>query len=806
MPALPAYEYALAGTHAECGTSLDEPGPLGLAAPAAGASQGSRRSWRAVGLLLGTVALLGLAVLALSSTGQLLHARPEAAEELAYSERMSVPVPEALEQRAHGRGGPLAHLTDTVKPKKAVKAAGRHHPLTCPGYGTKCANLPYPAPYGPGEWPTSYDYSGEFPQDFVWGFGTASYQIEGAYREDGRGASIWDTFSGANTVGMPGAACSYCCKQPPCDVNPAMFDKGATGNVAADHYHLYRTDVAMMKSMGLKHYRFSIAWPRLIPTGKLKDGVNEKGKAFYNNLIDALLEAGITPYVTLYHWDLPQGLLDPPRAQGWWSRDPETGEPNGQILPDWLDYVRTCFREFGDRVKVWVTFNEPWTFLYLGSGYGKAPGIPEFSNMTIDPWIGGHNMLNAHAAAVDLYRREFQKTQGGQIGITNNCDWREPKTDDPEDIAAAERAVLFQLGWFSEPIFGKEGDYPEPMRKLYGDRLPKFTTEQKRLLKGSADFYGLNHYGTGWAAYDPAEPGADTAYAKVTEEGFPNAMSVWLYGSGWGFRKLLNWVARRYDNPPLFVTEGGWSLPADTAEEAVADQGRVMYYANYSAEMLKAIREDGVDVRGYFAWSLMDNYEWERGYQERFGATYTDFQYGRDENAPTNKDMQPTEGAQWRRRKDSSCWLEAVYKDNKLVSPVKGGTFQGCVGSFVFNGKFEDPQHPGCLRRITLDISGTAAVIIGGAPKTSTPDCKSSEKGREECHEVETPKSCDGKSDETWSVDVPMVSGGSIIADFSGRGGPARLAGFWNSETSSIDWADGSSWKAAGGAEEQEFK
>jgi len=228
----------------------------------------------------------------------------------------------------------------------------------------------------------------------------------------------------------------------------------------------------------------------------------------------------------------------------------------------------------------------------------------------------------------------------------------------------------------------------------------------------------------------------------------------------------------------------------------------VMYYANYTAEMLKAIRVGGVDVRGYFAWSLMDNYEWERGYQERFGATYTNFQYGYDERAPANNNSQPTEGTQWRQRKDSSCWLEAVYRGNKLISPKKGEAFKGCVDSTVFHGEFEDPHHPGCSRRIMLDIAGTAAVIVGDAPKTPAPECKWSEKGKKECHEVETPKSCDGKSDETWKVHVPMVSGGSIIADFSEQGGSARLAGFWNSETSSIDWADGNSWKVASEVEE----
>jgi len=560
--------------------------------------------------------------------------------------------------------------------------------------------------------------------------------------------------------------------------------------VACDHYHMYKTDIALMKSMGLKHYRFSISWPRLIPTGKLKDGVNLKAKAFYNNLIDGLLEAGITPYVTLYHWDLPQGLLDPPGLQGWWSRDNTTGKPDGQILPDWLDYVKVCFGAFGDRVKTWVTFNEAWTFLWLGSGWGSAPSIPEFSNMTIDPFIAGHNVLLAHAYAVDLYRREFQSKQGGHIGITNNQDWREPKTTDVQDLAATERVVLFQLGWMSDPIFGESGDYPAEMRALYGSRLPEFTAEQKALLKGSADFFGLNHYGTGWAAYDPNDTGVAMTYAKITEEGFCKGQSSWLYGSGWGFRKLLNWVARRYNNPPLYVTESGWSMAAHGTEDAVSDHQRVMYYANYTEELWKAIHEDKLNIRGYFAWSLMDNFEWSGGYGYRFGTTYTDYDFGFDENAPANNDSQPTSGSQWRRRKDSSCWLEKVWTSNSLVSPLPS-SFAGCVGSSVFDGTFKDKKD-GCPRTIKV-VTSTTAKIMGSDPKakSASEDCsKSGDSGSCEC---------DGKTDKEWELGVVRLSGGSIIIDLSDRGGASNFAGFWNDQKESIEWADGNSWQKVDG-------
>jgi len=636
------------------------------------------------------------------------------------------------------------------------------------------AVMPYPMPYENGEWPKEYTYEGTFPEDFVWGVGTASYQIEGAYREDGRGASIWDTFSGANTVGMPGGDCSYCCKEAPCTPNGAMFAKGDTGNVAVDHYHLYKSDIQLMKSMGLKNYRFSISWPRLIPTGKLADGVNPKAVEFYNNLINSLLEAGITPYVTIYHWDLPQALLDPPKTGGWWSRD-ETGQPDLQILPDFLDFADTCFKEFGDRIKHWVTFNEAWTFTYLASGYGKAPSIPEYSDMQIDPYIAGHTVLLAHGYTVKLYREKYQEHQRGKIGITNNCDWREPLTTSQEDIIAAERSVLHQLGWFSDPIFGKYGDYPPEMRALFGTRLPQFTEAEREILKGSADFFGLNHYGTAFVSYDPLNEGVDVSYSKQSHGDLPQGASVWLFGSGWGFRKMLNWVGRRYDNPPLLVTEGGWSTFDKTPEHGANDPMRALYYANYTSELLKGINEDGLNIQGYFAWSLVDNYEWERGYSERFGLTYSDFDLGHDPNAPGDRKV-PTEGKQWRRRKDSSCFLQHVWSTQSLVNPAQAK----CPSAAVFDGKFIE-ETTGCKRSLAVS-DGKLKKLEGQVPKAGT-QLKIFGGLKE---------TCDGNSTQYQSyADVDFqVSGTSIIATV----GDQLLNGFWSEEKQAILWGDGALW------------
>lgn len=528
---------------------------------------------------------------------------------------------------------------------------------------------PFPQPYN-GTYPTKYTYSGTFPTNFIWGLATAAYQVEGAYNTDGRGASIWDTFSGANTVGMVGSQCSMA----PCPVNDGMTDVGATGAVANDQYNKFKSDVALMKKMGLPAYRLSIAWPRIVPSGRISDGINEAGILYYNNLIDELIKNNIEPVVTLYHWDLPQGLLDLSKGlHGWWSTDKLSGKPNYQIVPDFVDYANICFNNFGDRVKKWITFNEAWVFTYLASGNGKAPSIPEYSDRDKWAYIAGHNVIIAHAKTVELYKTQYAQ-QNGKIGMTNNIDWREPRTHDPKDCGAAERAQLMWLGWFADPIYF--GDYPDPMKRILGTKLPSFNESEKTLLRTyKPDFFGLNHYGTGWVKNSDTA-GFMNIYGEVTQEGFPNAQSSWLYGSGWGFRKLLNWIQNRY-NPDggIIVTENGWSIKADNMKQGVVDTDRVYFYANYTSEMLKAIKEDGVDVRGYFAWSFMDNFEWEHGYTERFGLVYVDYAFGFDPNSPSNQHQQPTTNSR-RYLKDSACWFMDVWATNTLSDPAN---FSGCI-------------------------------------------------------------------------------------------------------------------------------
>ena len=452
--------------------------------------------------------------------------------------------------------------------------------------------------------------------------------------------------------------------------------------------------VALMAKLGLKNYRFSIAWPRLLPNGTLSGGINQKGVAFYHQLIDELRAHGIEPFVTLFHWDLPDALQTP-TLRGWLDR---------AIVPLFRAFAELCFREYAGKVKYWTTFNEAWTFTVLGYGTGsKAPGEP-YTDIGRYPYLAGHNVLLAHAEAVEAFRaNEDVARLGGRIGITNNCDWNEPASSAPEDISAAERANEFWLAWFADPIW--LGHYPASMVRKLGSRLPTFTAAESAKLKGSADFFGLNHYGSQFASASPTpddydQPGgtspmywADYEARQFHTESMPRAASVWLYSVPWGLRKLLNWVDRRYSPAlgggrlPIYVTENGWSTPGDEPwREGVVDDGRVLYYANYTGEVQRAINEDGVNVKGYFAWSLMDNFEWERGFSERFGLVYTDFE------------------TQERHIKMSARWYQATMADNAVADPCP-----------YLNPASETSFHLGCHCTSPTQSAAAAAASTGHA-------------------------------------------------------------------------------------------
>ncbi|XP_004295223.1 PREDICTED: beta-glucosidase 12-like [Fragaria vesca subsp. vesca] len=454
-----------------------------------------------------------------------------------------------------------------------------------------------------------------FPEGFVFGTASAAYQYEGAAKEGGRGPSIWDTYT---------------------HEHPERITDGSNGDVANDQYHRYKEDVRIMKDMNLDAYRFSISWSRLLPNGKLSGGVNKEGVKYYNNLINELLSKGLQPYVTLFHWDLPQTLED--EYGGFLS-------PN--IVNHFRDFSELCFKEFGDRVKYWITLNEPWTYSNGGYALGSlAPGRCSAwqqlnctgGDSSTEPYLVAHNLLLSHAAAVKLYRQKYQAYQKGVIGITIVSHWFIPISDATHHKNAALRTLDFMFGWFMDPL--TNGDYPHSMRSLVGNRLPKFTKEQSKLLIGSFDFLGLNYYTTYYASYTPQNNSLNASYvtdARSTQSFAlngvpigPQAASSWLYVYPKGLRDLLLYTKTKYNDPLIYITENGideFNDPKLSLEEALFDNQRVDYYFRHLYYLQKAI-EDGVKVKGYFAWSLLDNFEWASGYTVRFGINYVDYKNG----------------------------------------------------------------------------------------------------------------------------------------------------------------------------------
>ncbi|KAK4493432.1 hypothetical protein RD792_011596 [Penstemon davidsonii] len=388
---------------------------------------------------------------------------------------------------------------------------------------------------------------GSFPEGFVFGTASSAYQYEGKVVD----------FSNAD--------------------------------VANDQYHLYSEDIKLMKDMGMDAYRFSIAWSRIYPNGTGQ--INQAGIDHYNNLINTLLANGIEPYVTIYHWDLPQSLQD--RYLGWL---------NPQIIKNFAIYAETCFKEFGDRVKFWITFNEPLNIAVQGYDVGlQAPGrcsvllgvLCQGGNSATEPYIVGHNILLSHATVVDTYKKKYQPEQRGSIGISLNSYWYEPATNSPDDIQATQRALDFNLGWFIEPLI--LGDYPSSMRTRVASRLPSFSKIESTLLKGSFDFIGINHYTTWYASNNNI-----------------NIVGV-----------LLNDSLADSGASTLRMDDG--NNPLQSIKDALKDQKRIKYHNDYLTNLLAAIKDDGCNVKGYFVWSLLDNWEWQAGFSSRFGLYYVDY-------------------------------------------------------------------------------------------------------------------------------------------------------------------------------------
>ncbi|CAL0332467.1 unnamed protein product [Lupinus luteus] len=455
-----------------------------------------------------------------------------------------------------------------------------------------------------------------FPKGFVFGTASSSYQYEGAAKEGGRGPSIWDEFT---------------------HKYPEKIEDRSNGDVANDEYHRYKEDVGIMKHMNLDAYRFSISWSRILPNGKLSGGINKEGVEYYNNLIDELLDNGIEPYVTLFHWDLPQALE---KEYG--------GFLSPKIVKHFQDYADVCFKEFGDRVKYWITLNEPWTYSRNGYATGElAPGrCSKWVNPNCtggdsgtEPYLASHYQLLAHAAAVQLYRKHYQKSQKGVIGITLVSHWHLPLSNNKLDKKAATRAVDFMFGWFMAPL--TTGDYPKSMRSIVGKRLPKFNKLEAKLVNGSFDFLGLNYYTTKYASNAPHPSNGKHNYltdslANITTErnGIPigpRAASEWLYVYPKGIEEQLLYIKKKYNNPLIYITENGvdeYNDPTLSLKEALIDTFRIDYYFRHLYYLRSAIK-NGVKVKGYFAWSLLDNFEWAAGYTVRFGINFVDYKTGK---------------------------------------------------------------------------------------------------------------------------------------------------------------------------------
>ncbi|XP_035675799.1 cytosolic beta-glucosidase-like [Branchiostoma floridae] len=455
-------------------------------------------------------------------------------------------------------------------------------------------------------------WPGTVPEGYLWSTATASYQIEGAWNHAGKGESMWDHY--AHSVG------SY------------------EGDEATKSYEYYSRDVEEIDGLGLNSYRFSISWTRILPDGTVAGGINQDGIDYYNNLINELLINGMTPYVTLYHWDGPQAL---DAKYGSWLSD--------SIVKDFNDYARVCYQAFGDRVKHWVTFNEPWSFVMGGFGIaGAPPGI--WDSERTEMYKAAHNVIRAHARAWHTYDEEFRAEQQGSVGIVLGSLWSEPKDpNNPQDVLGAHLYQQFVLGWYANPIFGN-GNYPQEMIDMIAassqqegrseSRLPVFTEEEILFNRGTADFVGLNQYSarlifatdqptevdeTGWFNWMSIMVPDLKGYQETVDPSWPKGEMIFLRVVPWCVRRQLDYFKRTYQyEGAYYLTETGIS-EATFDPPKLDDVWRQCYYMLYTNEVVKAIELDGVDHRGFFAWTLMDNVEWASGIHEHFGLYYTDF-------------------------------------------------------------------------------------------------------------------------------------------------------------------------------------
>eukprot|EP00250_Pteridium_aquilinum_P006361 c16304_g1_i1 orf=285-1916(-) len=465
---------------------------------------------------------------------------------------------------------------------------------------------------------TELSRKADFPSDFLFGAGCSAFQIEGAPTSGGRGMTIWDSF-----VHIPG-----------------QIEGGELNYPGCDFYHLYEDDIKLAKDLGFNAFRFSISWTRIYPYGAGAESA--EGIAYYNGVINALIKAGLTPLATLFHWETPQYLENDPDILGFRTKN---------IVPYFERFAETCFKHFGDRVKFWTTINEMWTFAVYGYGTGVlAPGRCstvsgnecDAGDSQTEVYLVGHNLLLAHAKVYQLYKNKYKVHQQGICGF-NPCHFgAAPYSDKQDDKLATQRYLEFFSAWQIDPVVF--GDYPKSMRDAVGDRLPKFTKEESEELKNSCDFLGHNYY----TAYfiknadvpkDPSQRwygndgGTETSVQNEHGEYIgakTGASSSWVYNCALQLPPLLEWLEERYGKIPCYITENGaMDKTPNNSLDAINDEERITYLKDHLTEISKAIKDKGINVKGYFHWSFLDVFEWNAGFQNRFGLVRVEIEDGK---------------------------------------------------------------------------------------------------------------------------------------------------------------------------------
>ncbi|XP_055842753.1 myrosinase 1-like [Episyrphus balteatus] len=452
----------------------------------------------------------------------------------------------------------------------------------------------------------------KFPKNFKFGVASSAFQIEGAWNADGKGLSVWEEFT---------------------HKYPDLIKDGSNADDSVESYRLFDSDLKILKDLGVDHYRFSIAWPRIFPTGSVHLR-NQKGIDYYNDVIDKLLANGIEPIVTMFHWEMPVEL----QKFGGFS--------NSLIIEQFLDYAEELFKLFGDRVKTWLTINEPKELCKAGYGNGRSP--PSIVAPGVGDYLCFTNVLKAHGATYRMYREKFYEKQRGRIGLPCNVNYLYSKANNTDEVA---KAMDFEFGLMAHPVYSKTGDFPPTVLKdveknslaegRKRSRLPRLGKYWTSVIKGSSDFLALNYYTAlqieplaGQVNADPLFDDKDSSFVTSMFENCPRAASVWLYFVPQGLEDLLKYIRDKFDNIEVKITENGWSDAGGRD-----DYMRIEYHKNHMQAILNAIN-DGCNVTSYGPWSLMDSFEFTMGYTEKFGF------YAVNMTSP-NKERTPKKSAEY---------------------------------------------------------------------------------------------------------------------------------------------------------------